>query len=94
MHNQAIVAREGSELRITSPLPGSTYLLDPDVRSSERIPLVASGGEKLVWQSETLRCETENGLDFARAEGGAHRLMVIDPKTGRAASVEISVRAL
>jgi penicillin-binding protein 1C len=75
-------------------LPGATYLVDPDVRSSRRIPLLAAGGEKLRWQSESLRCTSENGEHFAIAEDGDHQIAVRDPETGRSAEIRISVRSM
>ena len=44
IRDRAVLA--DAQLRITSPLNGSTYLMDPDVPSSRRIPLVANGGGK------------------------------------------------
>ena len=64
------LANAASDLRITSPLPGSAYLIDPDVRSSGRIPLTAAGGANLIWESESLRCTTTNGVSFAEATEG------------------------
>ncbi len=87
-------ASRPSELRITAPLPESIYLIDPDVRSSGRIPLQASGGGQLVWESDTLRCRDADGLTFAEAKEGQHRLRVSDPDSGESAEVVIVVRAL
>ena len=91
---QTRLAHDSSELRIISPLAGATYLLDPDVRSSRRIPLLAAGGEKLTWASESLRCTSEDGGNFAIAAEGEHRIAVSDPQTGRTTEVRISVRSL
>jgi penicillin-binding protein 1C len=88
---QTQLARSGSPLRITSPLPGATYLVDPDVRSSSRIPLTASGGNDLMWESESLRCTAENGAQFAVTEEGEHRIVVKDAATGGRAEVQISI---
>ena len=88
------LANAASDLRITSPLSGSAYLVDPDVRSSGRIPLTAAGGANLIWESESLRCTTTNGVSFAEATEGEHRIAVTDRQTGRRAEVQISVRSL
>ena len=88
------VAGAESTLRILSPLPGSIYLIDPDVHSSARIPLAAAGGEQLIWESDSLRCATTDGFAFAEAAPGTHRIRVTDPATGRRAEVEIAVRSL
>ncbi len=84
----------GEEFRIVSPLPDAVYLLDPDVPSSRRIPLGASGGEAVRWESASLRLTNENGRDFALGEEGEHRLSVTDTKTGQRREVRIRVRAL
>jgi penicillin-binding protein 1C len=81
----------GSELRIVTPVAGSTYLLDPDVSSSRRIPLRAEGGRKLHWSSESLALE--NG-EFALANEGEHRISVIDEETGQRAEVRIAIKSL
>jgi penicillin-binding protein 1C len=94
LRSETRLAHAASELRITSPLAGATYLVDPDVRSSGRIPLRAAGGEKLTWASESLRCTSEDGASFAIAEEGEHRIAVSDPETGRTSEVRISVRSL
>jgi penicillin-binding protein 1C len=89
-----VLADAAAELRIMSPLAGSTYVVDPDVRSSARIPLRAAGGRQLVWSSESLQCASEDGLQFAIATEGEHRLFVTDPIDGRRADVMIVVRSL
>jgi len=94
LRDRAMPADPGSQLRITSPLAGSTYLIDPDVPSSRRIPLVALGGAKLVWQSESLRCATDAGIDFALGAEGEHRIAVTDAESGKRAEVRIFVRSL
>ena len=70
LNRQTMIAEAASQLRITSPLPGGTYLMDPDMPSSRRIPLVANGGAQLVWTSESFRCEADAGRDFAIGDGG------------------------
>jgi penicillin-binding protein 1C len=94
LRDRTVLAGAASELRVVSPLPGSTYVVDPDVRSSGRIPLRAAGGRDLVWTSESLRCVSEEGLQFAVAAEGEHRLVVTDPKSGCRADVVIAVRSL
>jgi penicillin-binding protein 1C len=82
------------ELLIASPLAGSVYVVDPDVPSSRRIPLVADGNAKVRWQSDSLTCRSDGGLDFAEAAEGEHRLIAIDPATGRKAETRITIRFL
>lgn len=91
---QASVAKSTSELRITSPISGGTYLLDPDIPSSQRIPLAAAGGEQLVWTSDSLRCEGDATRAFAIGADGKHRITVRDAASGRTAEVQITVRSL
>jgi penicillin-binding protein 1C len=94
VRDRAVLADAKSELLITSPLPGSIYVVDPDVPSSSRIPLIANGGAKLEWRSDSLSCRSESGRDFALAAEGEHRLVVTDPATGRQAETHIRIRSL
>ncbi|MDP9099007.1 MAG: penicillin-binding protein 1C [Verrucomicrobiota bacterium] len=94
LRDRAVLGTAPGELLITSPLPGSIYVVDPDVPSSRRIPLIANGSEKMEWQSESLTCRSEAGGDFALATEGEHLLVVTDPTTGRKAETRIRVRFL
>ena len=94
LRQQAAPTSATGELRITSPLSGGTYLLDPDIPSSAQIPLAAAGGEKLVWMSDSLRCEADGERAFAVGADGDHRITVKDPDSGRTAEVQITVRSL
>ena len=77
-------------LRLVAPLPGTTFLLDPDVPTSRRITLSAIGSGPLVWESATLRCAD------GRAEilEGEHRIGVRDPATGERVETWIRVKSL
>ena len=92
--DHTVLGTSAGELLITSPLPGSIYVVDPDVPSSGRIPLVANGSAKVEWQSDSLTCRSEAGIDFALAIEGEHRLVVTDPATGRRAETRIRIRFL
>jgi penicillin-binding protein 1C len=81
-------------LRIEAPLNGTTFLIDPDVPSSGRIPLVGRGGERLVWSSDSLGVVTDGGRHYAVGEEGEHRITVVDEVSGRSADVRIFVRSL
>lgn len=94
LRDSATLAATASELRITSPLAGGKYLVDPDVPTSQRIPLTALGGERLVWQSDSLRCGRDAGTDYAVAVDGDHRISVTNSETGQRAEVELSVHSL
>jgi penicillin-binding protein 1C len=94
LRDQTVLATDSGELLIASPLAGSVYVVDPDVPSSRRIPLVAEGSTKVRWESESLSCRSEAGVDFAEASEGEHRLVAIDPATGRRAETRIKIRFL
>lgn len=94
MRDQAVLAEAASQLQIVSPLAGGTYLLDPDIPSSGRIPLRARGGKSLRWQSDSLRVVNDGRGDFATGGEGEHRLELIDLETGRSTEVRITIRAL
>ncbi|HEX8076405.1 MAG TPA: penicillin-binding protein 1C, partial [Chthoniobacterales bacterium] len=47
--DRAVLADAADDLLIMSPLPGSIYVVDPDVPSSRRIPLRAFAGGKIEW---------------------------------------------
>ena len=94
VRDRAVLASTNGELRITSPLPGSVYVVDPDVPSTRRIPLVANGGTQMRWESESLACRSEPGTDFAVAAEGEHRIVVTDLVSGRRAETWIRIRSL
>jgi penicillin-binding protein 1C len=94
LQDRTALASAGKELLISSPLPGSVYLVDPDVPSSSRIPLTAMGTGKVEWQSDSLVCRSDGGRDFALASEGEHRLIATDPATGRKAETRILIRCL
>ena len=94
LRDRAVLASTNGELRITSPLPGSVYVLDPDVPSTRRIPLAANGGTQIRWESESLTCRSEPGADFALAAEGEHRIVVTDLASGRRAETWIRIRSL
>ena len=80
-------------LHLVSPIPGTTFLLDPDLPSSRRIPLVAQGSGPLVWQSPSVECREIGGKAVAIVGEGEHRLTVRDA-SGRSAETWIRVKAL
>jgi penicillin-binding protein 1C len=83
-----------SPLQITSPLPGSTYVVDPDIPSSRSIPLSVAGSGRVSWKSESLECVNEPGHQVARASEGEHRIIVTDLDSGRTAETWVKVRSL
>ena len=91
---RAVASDAQCELRIVSPLPGSTYIVDPDVPTTRRVPLIAAGGSKLFWQSTSLECREMRGAVHAVAAEGEHRLTLIDAETGAQAETWIRVKSL
>ena len=83
-----------NDLRIVSPTPGSVYVIDPDIPSSRRVPLVASSARNLEWKSSSLDCHAISGNSFADAVEGEHRIIVTDPQSGKRAETWIRVRSL
>ena len=91
---KASVEAQASELRVLSPLPGTTYLLDPDLPSSSRVPLAAQGVGQLTWQSDSVECRIIDGKPMALVREGEHHLTVRDAATGRTVETWIRVKAL
>ncbi len=94
VQGRGVLAAGDHDLRITSPLPGSIYVVDPDVPSTRRIPLIAEGGKRMEWRSESLSCRSEAGGDFASAADGEHRIVVTDVESGRHAETWIRIHSL
>ena len=90
----AVLATAHSDVRISSPLAGSVYLIDPDIRSSRRIPLQGRGGRSLEWESESLRLTRDGDAVFAEGVEGEHRIALRDLASGQRVEVQISVREL
>ena len=81
-------------LRLVAPRPGTTFLIDPDLPSSRRVAVQASGVEAPVWESQSMRFEASAGRTFALLTEGEHRIVVRDPATGRRAETWIRVKSL
>jgi penicillin-binding protein 1C len=81
-------------LRVVSPRAGSVYVIDPDIPTSRRVPLVASGPPGVRWESPSLKCHTGSDGNFADAVEGEHKIIVTDPQSGKRAETWIRVRAL
>jgi penicillin-binding protein 1C len=82
------------ELRVVSPRAGSVYVIDPDVPTSRRLLLVATGPSGLRWESPSLECHAGPDGTFATAVDGEHKITVIDPQSGKRAETWIRVRSL
>ncbi|MGB8166303.1 MAG: penicillin-binding protein 1C [Chthoniobacteraceae bacterium] len=83
-----------SPLRVVGPLPGTTFLVDPDLPSSGRVPLRASGPSAIKWECDSLEVRETDGRTFAIAKEGDHKLVARDPATGRTAETWIRVKML
>jgi hypothetical protein len=80
-------------LRLLSPLPGTTYFLDPDLPDSSRwLPLKAQAPPGSVWESDSLECRRYGTGVCARLVAGRHRLRVRSPATGEQAETWILVK--
>ena len=71
-------------------MPGTTFIIDPDLPSSRRVRLVAAGSANAQWQSDSLHCEGS----IAQLAEGEHHLTVTDPATGAHAETWIRVKTL
>jgi penicillin-binding protein 1C len=85
---------EPKALHVISPLPGTTYLLDPDLPESDSLPLKSSGSGELVWESATLPCTIRRDGAFAQLKEGRHSITLRNPKTGARVETWILVKAL
>lgn len=89
----ATVAAEPTALRITFPLPGTTFFLDGDLpEQGRRITLAAHGGGELAWSSATLAIERRGHRQTASLQPGRHELTVRDPVTATTARTWVTVQ--
>jgi len=90
----SLARADTGSLRVLSPLPGTTYFLDPDLPESDRLPLKSNACDELVWESTTLSCIVDSGGAFARLKEGRHSITLHNPMTGARAETWIVVKAL
>lgn len=87
--------RQAEPWRITSPVDGTVFYLDPDLpQRGGIVPLRASGGGPVVWRSDSLECGVADGAAIVRLSPGEHRLTATDAHTGEARSARIIVKRL
>ena len=80
---------------VVSPMPGTTYVLDPDLPPSSRwLDLRVRGCADPVWESPTLECRTVRGQPTALLQEGRHALRVRDAASGEWRETWIVVKAL
>jgi penicillin-binding protein 1C len=77
-------------LRIVSPAPGTTFVIDPDLPTSRRVPLLATGASSIRWESDSMECHDNEAI----LTEGDHKLFAIDPSTGARAETWIRVKQL
>ena len=80
---------------VVSPMPGTTYVLDPDLPPSSRLlDLRARGCADPRWESSTLECRVVRGRPAAVLQEGRHALRVRDAASGEWRETWIVVKAL
>ena len=80
----AIVDDRFTSFRIAFPLPGTKFLLDPDLPDSgQRVHLRVDGPSKPEWHCDTLQIRDDEGETTAFLRPGQHRLSARDPGTGQ-----------
>ncbi len=88
-------ANPGTAFAVISPMPGTTYVLDPDLPPSSRLlDLRVQGCDAPRWECPTLDCRAQDGQATAVLQEGKHTLRVLDPATNRWRETWIVVRAL
>jgi penicillin-binding protein 1C len=79
--------------RISIPVDGSIFQLDPDLKDKGgRLLLRATGPAGMKWSSPSVAIVDENGLSYATLVPGRHEVRVEDPVTGAFSEVRFEVR--
>ena len=90
-----VVADSDTLLSVMSPIPGTTYVLDPDLPPSSRLlDLRVKGCANPSWESDTLECRLVNGQPVAVLREGRHTLRVQDRASGHWRKTWIVVKPL
>ncbi|MBE7500418.1 MAG: hypothetical protein HS113_08965 [Verrucomicrobiales bacterium] len=102
-HGQSLAARvwldddevPPAEFRITQPLSGAVFVLDPDLpEAGRRLRLRALAAGQVRWHSPTLTITGASGTPEAWLAEGRHELVAQDERTGAEARAWIEVRRL
>jgi penicillin-binding protein 1C len=88
-----IAIRSDGNIRILSPVSGSTFIVDPDIPSTALVP-VAATIDGVQWESHTLQFRSQSGKTYALAIEGEHQITVRDPASGKMAATTIKIRGL
>lgn len=98
LQGQAVVvaaAERAHALRIVSPLPGTTYFLDPDLpEDGSRLRLQSSMETETEWRCSSLPIRRLDGDFFATLSEGRHELIARDENSGVEARTWINVKRL
>ena len=89
---KAFAENSDAPFRITFPLPGTRFFLDPDLPAAgRRIALRTEGAPRAEWHSDTLQCQPDGEQALAILDKGQHRLEAHDPRTHLKAETRIEV---
>ena len=95
VNSTGVAADSSNLLSIVTPIPGTTYVLDPDLPPSSRLlDLRVKGCSNPSWESDTLECRLVNGQSIAVLREGRHILRVQDPASGQRRETWIVVKPL
>lgn len=78
--------------RITTPLDGTVFYLDPDLRDQGQRLMLEASPEGLQWTSPTLEIALDQDQPYARLIVGHHELVARQQDSGDLARVRIEVR--
>jgi penicillin-binding protein 1C len=90
LEGRFVIENEPGKLQIVAPVPGTTFVIDPDLPGSRRAKLSVQGSIGIDWTSESLDCA--NGESMLTE--GEHRLVAVDRNTGARAETWIRVKSL
>ena len=94
MHDRVVPDSARITLEVVSPLPGTTFILDPDIPTSARIPLRGARRRAVALEKPNPRMPAEHHGFLAIAQEGEHRLYVTDPETGESGETWVKIRSL
>ena len=81
-------------LKVLTPLPGTTYLLDPDLPSQGQVLMLKANQSGVQWRSTTLTIEQRSDGPAALLQPGQHEITVETADASQSQTTHISVRKL
>ena len=94
LQGRIAIRSDAPRLRITTPVAGSVFYMDPDLPATGlQIPLRANA-ERLVWSSRSLELREADGERRAIMKPGRHEVTATDPATGTSVTNRIEIRRL